>query len=134
MGRLVPKCSYPILTSPAPPLAAIMISAPFSTAQPGPLPQPRSHCGIGHNGSVRIPGALGESEWKGTPSRAQALPSESERLPLWQRPRVPEYTGHTSGATGNIAGISVWGWVGMQGGLLGIDPSFLLGSTLYIPC
>lgn len=70
-----------------------------STAQPRALPQPRSHCGIWHIGSVHILGALGELEEKGAPSKAQALPGESEQLPLWQRPQVPEYTGHTSGAT-----------------------------------
>ena len=67
-----------------------------STAQPDPLPQPKSHFGIWHNGSVHIPGALGEPKGKADPSRTQALPGGSEQPPLWQRPPGPEYTGHTS--------------------------------------
>lgn len=81
---------------PNPQRAALMATVPLSIAQPDPLPQPRSHCGTRHNGSVYIPGALGEPEGKVDPSRAQALPGGSEQLPLWQRPQGPGYTGHTS--------------------------------------
>lgn len=117
--------------SPHPPQAALMVSDPLSTAQPSPLSQPRSHYGIGCNGSVRIPEALGQPEGKVDPSRARALPDGSEQLPLWQRPQGPEYTGHTSEKQGRW-GSADMGRVGMGGGLLGPQLPFSQ-SPHYIP-